>query len=441
VRFTPLLIIALLAPVPATADDPAGIDVRLPLVEQALRFVRTRALDPPPDADLLRAGAIRVCGGDLSAPGCAAPGLEAPQTDDKSPRAAMAWRQVLESALAAQTIRQGDGFDKTAFERFVIDAMVAALDDPSSFYIAPAVYRQIASIPSGFAGFGLNVIPQASCLKVAAVHHGSPASQAGFRGNERIVQVNGSPVTGYHRPAALAAIWGASGEQIELAVERSSGTTQSIRVSYQDWTFTPFDVTRSGDVARVRIRYFAPGLAQAVARELAGSTGVVIDLRRATGGHEDEMSALADLLLGDAPIGSKVMRDDLGNRVWSATADSAGERTDIEVALVVGPGTCGLAEVLAAALRHGQRAILLGVRTAGQGTLETLRPFNDGSAIQVTSTQLLGPAAEPIDAGVLPHLETKRVGVIDLAVTILDLSPGPGLDQLIAAAHAALAQP
>jgi carboxyl-terminal processing protease len=418
-----------------------GVDVTMPLVEQALRFLETKALAPPPEGVLLKAGALRVCGVDLSGPGCKGPGLPKPGASATGPDAARLWRALLESALAAASLRQGSAFDKVGFERYVMDAMAEELGDPASFYLLPTVYRKIASIPESFVGFGLSVVPAKDALVIAAVHQGSPAWDKGLVHGERITRVNGQGVTSYKRPMALAALWGADGEKVRLTVQRKGGA-EDVDLVYKPWSFAPFSTERFGDIGVVRVRTFGPGLEAAVRQELATSCfGLVIDLRDAAGGGEEEMVALADLLLGGGSIGAKEMRDELGRRAWDAAPGSPGERIDVPVAVAINGGTSGLAEVLAAALRAHGRAILVGRPTGGVDTLETLAPFQDGSAIQVTSTRLYGPDRTSTADGVKPHVETERLEVVDLAVKVVELSRSAGMDDLVAAARTAVALP
>jgi carboxyl-terminal processing protease len=436
-----LAALALCAPDSAPAD---GVDATMPLVEQTLGFMRSAALDPPQDHVLLRAGALRVCGADLSQPGCLRPGVEPPRPGLTGPEANRVWREVIESALVAEALRQGDDFDKIAFQRFVMDAMVEALGDPSSFYVLPSIYRKIAAIPGDFAGFGLTVVPDRDGLVATAVHDGSPAAAAGLTSGARIVEVNGEGVTGYLRAAALAAIWGADGETLRLKIRHGDGTS-SLEIRYRPWTFEPFAASRRERILFLRVNTLGGGLADRVRREIAGPcppAGIVLDLRSASGGDEDEMVALADLLLGAGPLGSREMREALGSRTWVTVSVTSGERTDLPVAVVVGPGTAGLAEVLASSLRVPARAILVGRRTAGLDTRETLRPFPDGSAIQLTSMRLRGPGGVSLSEGVLPHVETSRPGVVDLAARILEDAGGdPSLETLLAVAQRAVSSP
>jgi len=422
-------------------DEAKGGEVAMPLVDQALRILESMALAPPPEGVLLKAGALRVCGADLSGPGCKGPGLPRPNASATGADAARQWRALLESALAAASAREGDAFDRVGFERYVADAMAEAVGDPGSFYLLPAVYRKIASIPGSFVGFGLTVVPEEDALVIAAVHQGSPAWDAGLNHGERITRVNGQGVTSYRRPMALAALWGADGEEVRLTVRRKGGAAD-VDLVYEPWSFTPFSTVRFGDIGVVRVRTFGPGLADEVRRQLQASCfGLVIDLRDAAGGGEDEMVALADLLLGGGSIGAKEMRDELGRRTWEAASGSPGERIDVPIAVAINGGTSGLAEVLAAALRAHGRAILVGRLTAGIDTMETLAPLREGSAIQVTSTRLFGPDRRSIADGVKPHVETDRVEVVDLAAQVVELSRSAAMDDLLAAARTAVGLP
>ena len=415
------------------------VDVTMPLVEEALRFLRNHALFSVPEEKLLRAGAVQVCGGKLARPGCRPPGMQMPKDDATGPDASRAWRRILESSMASEIISKKAKFDKTAFQRYVMNGMVEALGDPSSFYLTPSVYRKIASIPEDFVGFGLVTVAREQSLDVAVVHPDSPANASGVVPGERIVKVNGLPVTGYHRPLALAAIWGADGRVLKLVVENEKGQAREVEVKYRPWKFNPYSVKRKANaVIVVRIRHFAPGLVDSVRKALtAPLKGVVFDLRNASGGDEEVMSRLADLLLSDGEIGSQRARTDIGSKKWKAVAGSPNERTDLSVAVVVNRGTSGIAELFACAMRNHERAVLVGGPTGGLDTLETIRRFSDGSAIQVTSTRLFGPDDTPLSSGVLPHVKTNRIEVTDLAVEIVRSASGCSIEKLIEAARKA----
>jgi carboxyl-terminal processing protease len=437
---TLILAVALVFPAVVSAA-PDGVDVRMPFVEEALRFISTQALDTPPEAALLRAGVVKVCGEDGARPGCRPQGVPWPVQGATGPDAVGVWRRILESVVAAESLQQGARFDKVAFERFVADGMVEALGDPGSFYIAPSIYKKIASIPASFVGFGLRPVPVQGGLLVAAVHPGSPAQAAGLAAGDVVTRVAGEPVTGYRRSIALAAIWGAAGETLELTVRTAAGASRDVRLKYKPWTFTPFAIERVGDVAVVRIRHFERGLVDAVREAIASCSGVVLDVRDASSGLDDEMTGVADLFLGGGSIGSQKGRSDLADRVWEAHAGSPGERLDVPVAVVMNRGTGGLAEVLAASLRAANRAILVGEITGGVDTQETLRLFTEGSAIQLTSVRFLGPGGTALGEGVLPHVKTDRPRIVDMAAAIVAGAQGPALDGLIEIARRAVAAP
>lgn len=417
-----------------------GLDVRMSVVEEALGFIEGASLSPISRAALLRAGAVRVCGDDFSRPGCQTPGAALPQGDAVGPDAERAYRAILESALAAESIRSGGGFDKAAFERYVVDGMVDSLRDPASFFVSPSVYKKIASIPADFVGFGMRLVLGSDDLVIAAVHDGSPAQAAGLVSGVRIIGVSGHKVTGYQRPVALAALWGADGPAVSLEVVDKIGRRRTVPLSYSPWTFQSSSTVRLGGVAVLRIRYLERGVETVLSGVLADPqvSGLILDMRDAGGGDEATAVAVADLLLGDASMGGKRTRLGLGAKTWKTTAGSPGERLDLPLAVLINDHTTGLAELLAAALKVG-RGILVGQRTAGRLTQETLRPLADGSAVQVTSMAFTGPADADLSGGVSPQVRSTRPDVLELAASILTQAVGPSQEQLVAAAKALVA--
>ncbi len=437
VRIATFILVIVVSALPVRAER-RGVDATMPLVEKTLRFLRSQAIDAPPEAALLRAGALRVCGENFERPGCKPQGVPIPSADMVSPEATRAWRRILESAMVAESIKQKSKFDKVAFQRFVMDGMVEELHDPASFYLVPSVYRKIASIPSDFVGFGLRVVADADSLTVSAVHPGSPAKSSGLVLGDRISRVNDLPVTGYHRPLALAAIWGAEGEKVKLTVERGS-RIRDIKIEYSPWIFQSYNIERVDEIVVVHVRHFERGLVDAVQEALAKPTkGIVFDLKGAASGDESEMVALVDMVLDEGPIGSKKARSDLGTRTWKARAGSPGEQRKLPATLVIDVSTSGLSEVFASALRQNLRALLVGKATGGNDTQETIRTFSDGSAIQVTSTRLFGPDETSLQKGVKPHLKTDRLRPVDLAVTIVKSATDSSLEALIEAGRKAV---
>lgn len=415
-----------------------GIDLRLPLVEEALAFIENSNLTLVTRAELLRAGAMRVCGEKFTRPGCTHPGLSLPDPSAVGPDSERVYRSILESALATETIKGGKDFVKAAFERYVVDGMVDSLNDPASFFVAPSIYKKIASIPEGFVGFGIRLGLDRKDIEIAAVHVGSPAERAGLVPGERITAVEGKSVTGYLRPVALGALWGADGPQVTLTVKDRVGATRSVALSYTPWQFKAFERRRDDGISVLRVRYFKRGLETAMAEELAHpeTRGLVLDLRGAGGGDESAAVAVADQLLADAAIGGRRTRLSLGSRTWRSVAATPGQRLDLPVAVVIDERTMGLAEMLTLALKNQGRVIVVGQRTAGRITQETLRPLSDGSAVQITSMAFTGPDGQDLSQGVTPRVKSSRTDVVSLAISIVRESSGPAMDQLVEAATA-----
>ncbi len=428
------------APVALRADVTANPEgdgsAPLALVDETLSFLKRYALTAPDEKSLLRAGVVRLCTEQMDRPGCYRPDLDGPKTTHSGPDRVRAWRGVLESVVAAEKRLRGDKFDALALERYVMDAMVSALNDAQSFYIAPAVYRKITSIPGDFIGFGFAPRSEPAGLRVAAVYKDSPACETGLRSGDLITFVNGQSVGGYRRSMALAAIWGADGERIALTAKRGAAE-RSFEIVYRPWTFKPYTVTASGGVATAQISHLTDGLTSAVARAISESNagGLILDMRQAVTGSQGEALRLGDLLLPEADFGMRRSADTLTQRRWKTKGASPGENLAVPVVVILSENTAGWAELLAGALGHHQRALVIGQKSAGRPEIQLIRPFSDGSAVQVTSSRLCGPSDVELTTGVRPHVELSVNDPLALARTTLKTSAGGDFSTLLASAQ------
>lgn len=412
----------------------------LALVDDALKFLRRYALDAPDEATLLQAGVLRLCTEKMNRPGCRRPGLEGSEGPGEGIDRARAWRAVLGSVIAAAS--KGGDSDTVAFERYVIDAMVGALNDAQSFYIAPAVYRKITTIPSEFIGFGFAPVSETAGLRVAVVYENSPAYGAGLRSGDLIIAVNGQSVSGYRRPMALAAIWGADGERLELTVRRPGGKTD-LELVYRPWTFNPYSVTVQDGVAVARISHLTDGLEDAVARAISQPKvrGLVIDLTDAVTGSQSSSLGLGDLLLPEGDFGRRRSADDLTQRQWRTQNASTGENVTLPIIVILSENTAGWAELLAGALKHRERALIIGGKSAGRPKMQLIRPFDDGSAVQVTSAELCGPPGVDLSSGVRPHVEFSSPDPLAMARAVFAKTGDAKVSSLLAAARALISAP
>jgi len=302
-----------------------------------------------------------------------------------------------------------------------IDGMLKALGDPHTLYIDPESKDSGIDIITGsFEGIGARVEqdPYSGDIVIVAPFTGSPAERAGIRPGDRLLAVDGESTSGWSVAQAVRRIRGARGTRVRLPVEHRDGTTEEVTVVRDRIvgpTVTSRPVTDSNgralpDIAYVQIEQITeqtvPDLAQ-VLRDIKskGARGLVLDLRINPGGSLNATINIADMFLDNGTILTEVER---GGKERSFEARPGGEGTGIPMVVLVGPGSASGAEVLAAALRDNNRAILIGEKTFGKATVNQLHDLSDGGALYVTVARWLTPRGELIEGvGVSPDIQVS----------------------------------
>ncbi|WP_051282814.1 S41 family peptidase [Silanimonas lenta] len=315
-----------------------------------------------------------------------------------------------------RTIQQGyvDPIDDARLMRSAIRALLADLD-PHSAYLpatsAGALREEIEGVYDGI-GVEVDVRPDRS-LRVVGAIEGGPAQQAGLRTGDVIVAIDGRPVGSRRDEAPAQALRGTAGTSVRLSVLRP-GEAQP-----RDYTLVRRRIAAGSVDARLlepgygylRIRYFEGDTAdetrravERLARESGGPlAGLVLDLRNNPGGLLTTAVATADLFLEEGPIVSTRGRTPVANTLYRATpGDLLG---GAPMAVLLDVGTASSAEVVAGALRDQRRALLLGARSFGKGSVQTVVDLGNGDAVKLTTARYYTPAGRSIQAvGIAPDV-------------------------------------
>jgi len=297
--------------------------------------------------------------------------------------------------------------DRPELERAAIEGMLKALGDRWSAYYAPSEFSSFQDALEGrYSGVGLWVRSGHTGVIVTSVQTGSPADVAGLQPGDVVASVDG---------------WTPSGESVGEVVQRLRGPNGSVVVVQvlRDGSALSYPLTRSvvttddvvvdrlaGDVTRIKIGTFTLGVGRDVRNALeqdpqAYAGGIVLDLRGNPGGLLDEAVEVASAFLAGGPIVSYEERA-APDRVLNAVGE--GDTTTPVVVLVDG-GTASAAEVVAAALQDRSRAVVVGSRTYGKGSVQEPVQLPDGSAIEFTIGRYLTPAGRVIDGrGIEPDV-------------------------------------
>lgn len=268
--------------------------------------------------------------------------------------------------------------------------------DPHSAWLDAASWDAAQREAHGTrAGLGLEVRFVDGGAEVTRVLPGGPAERAGVERGDVLVAIDGGPVDA---DAARASFLGERGQEVVLTVQRpGEAATRKVRAR-RDVVRVPAvaDGALAPGVGYVRIATFSAGAAVAVDAALArlppDTRSLVLDLRDNGGGLLDEAVAVADRFLADGTIVRTVGRVAGANDTRSATPGAwAGD-----VVVLVNGRSASAAEVVAAALQDRGRARLVGTRTYGKGTVQTVYEHRDGSALRLTVARYLTPSGAPV---------------------------------------------
>src|ERR1700687_2556895 len=338
---------------------------------------------------------------------------ETPSPAPSGGSAALPWKDARMLAEVLQRVRDNyvDPVDDHQLMQSAIRGMVEALDDHSTF-LTPDEFEDMKVSTSGtYAGIGVEVVPGKDGVSVAGRMPGSPAERAGIQTGDVIVKIDGIAVDPADLDSAIARMRGPEGSQIRLAVRRD-GSSSLLEFQIERTHVRLHSVAAellTADYGYLRITSFtdstATELEQAVARlEHARAEkleGFIIDLRNDPGGVLDAAVQVADDFLDHGTIVSAEGRTaDAQFRIEAKPGDiSHGAR----LVVLVNGGSASASEILAAALHDNHRATLIGRRTYGKGSVQTIMPLEDGQALKITTSRYFTPAGISINGvGIVP---------------------------------------
>jgi carboxyl-terminal processing protease len=363
------------------------------------------------------------------------PGSTAPLAHP-SGRSALPWSDARLLAEVMQRVRDNyvDPVDDHTLMQNAIRGMVEALDDHSTF-LNPEEFQDMRVSTSGeYAGIGIEVAPGKDGVSVVRRMPNSPAERAGIHTGDVIVRIDDIAVDPADLDGAIARMRGAEGSAIRLAVRRA-GTDGLLEFKVQRAQVQLQSVVAemlTPEYGYLRITSFTDSTAQEVERSIetlkrspgGAPHGYVIDLRNNPGGVLDAAVQIADDFLDHGTIVSAEGRTDEARFRMEATPGDITKGA--KLVLLVNGGSASASEILAAALHDNRRATLIGRRTYGKGSVQTIMPLTDGQALKLTTSRYFTPAGTSINRiGIVPDtvLEGPEQPPADMD-TSDDSSPG-----------------
>jgi len=295
--------------------------------------------------------------------------------------------------------------DKTLIKG-AIDGMLASLD-PHSSYMDARDYKQMNTTTEGnYGGLGLTVQMDDGAVKIVAATEDTPAAKAGLKPGDYITNIDGKLIFGDSLDESVDKMRGAPGTTLRLTIVRPgrdkpfdvSLTREIIQIKAVKWEL-------KNNVGIVNINSFSkptgPGVRDALIQidKAAGGRplGYIIDLRSNPGGLLDQAIEVADSFLDHGEIVSQRGREKADiERYYAKPGDGA---HGLPVVVLVDAGSASASEIVAAALQDHRRAIVMGDRSFGKGSVQTILPLTDDTALRLTTARYYTPSGRSVQEG------------------------------------------
>jgi carboxyl-terminal processing protease len=294
-----------------------------------------------------------------------------------------------------------------------INGMLAALD-PHSAYLTPDLYKELQVDTKGsFGGLGIEITNKSGVLTVVSPIEDTPAYRAGVQPGDQIIKIDGEFTKDITLMDAVKKMRGPRGTQVKISIKRE-GIADFIDYSLtrEDIQIQSVKFKELGDrYGYVRITQFQERTAENLEEALdsLGANdgrlrGMVLDLRNDPGGLLSQAVKVADAFLDSGMIVYTDGRLDSQNQKYFAHKPDS--HTEFPMVVLVNGGTASAAEIVAGALQDHKRALVLGTQTFGKGSVQTILPLDDSSAVRLTTARYFTPSGRSIQAtGIKPDIE------------------------------------
>ena len=312
--------------------------------------------------------------------------------------------------------------------RGAIDGMLAALDPHSAYLDGAALERLETMIDGNYQGLGISVQMDDGAVKVVSPFKGSPADEAGIKAGDYITHIDGKLIYGLELDDAVKQMRGPAGSAIQLSIFRP-GRDEPFEVSVTRGLIELEPVTfemKPGGIGYISVNEFSRDVGidvnnaiVALRRENGGRlNGLVLDLRKNPGGSLDEAVALSDLFLTQGQIVSQRGRSRRDSVYYEAESVYRGDAAaGVPMIVLIDAGSASASEIVAGALQDQRRALIMGERSFGKGSVQTLLPLTRDAALKLTTARYYTPSGRAVqEGGIEPDIRVPQLSDPDAAV-------------------------
>ena len=301
-----------------------------------------------------------------------------------------------------------------------IDGMLASLDPHSSYVEGSSLQRLTNMIDGNYSGLGLSVGMDDDAVRVIAPMKGSPAEKAGVKAGDYITHLDGKLIYGIDLDEAVARMRGEAGTTIRLTLFREGRNgTFDVTVTRGVIDLEPVTWKLEKDIGVISVNEFSRDVGIDVGRGIADLkrqaggklTGLVLDLRQNPGGSLDEAVALSDLFLTKGDIVSQRGRNPRDNEFYRAEEMIPGDAAKgLPVIVLIDAGSASASEIVAGALQDQKRALIMGERSFGKGSVQSLFELDKTRAIKLTTARYYTPSGRSVqEGGIEPDIRVPQL--------------------------------
>ena len=340
----------------------------------------------------------------------AVPSLTTAQSDDKEET----YRQLSLFGDVFERVRS-DYVEEVTDQDLVeaaINGMLTSLD-PHSGYLPDDNFKKMQVQTTGrFGGLGIEVTMENGFVKVVSPIDDTPAAKAGLQPEDLIVTVDDVSLVGLTLAEAVEKLRGPVGSEIRIMVQRAQDEPFEVSIIRDEIKIKSVRSRLYDTIGYVRITTFSeqttPGLMNAVddlyAETDGNLSGIVLDLRNNPGGLLHEAIRVSDAFLEEGEIVSTRGRDD--SDIQHAYARAGDITRGLPIVILINSGSASASEIVAGALKDHRRAILMGTRSFGKGSVQTIVPLPGHGAMRLTTARYFTPSGVSIQArGIEPDIE------------------------------------
>ncbi len=290
--------------------------------------------------------------------------------------------------------------------------------DPHTNFMTPDMFKEFEKETSGeFGGLGIEILIQNGILTVISPIEDTPAYKAGVKPGDKIVAIDNNSTKGMSWAEASQLLRGKKGQKVTLKIIREGSEDpvdiEIVRgnVKIQSVKYTDLE----DGYAYVKITSFIENTANDLSKFVNAHIkknkkieGLLIDLRKNPGGLLDQAVKVSDMFLKEGQIVSTMGRQKKDKEIISATKQ--GKLTDFPIVILVDEYSASASEIVAGALQDNKRAVIVGEKTFGKGSVQSVVKLQDGSGLKLTVARYYTPKGVSIQAeGITPDIEIEEI--------------------------------